>query len=68
MIHVTTCMHTIAIMYPKVMNITCFSHALDIVGSKFVTPILGLQLSSIVKKALEDYIELSLMSQCNNRD
>ena len=32
-------MRTVAIMYPKVMNITCFSHALDIVGSKFVTPI-----------------------------
>ena len=33
-------MRTIAIMYPKVMKITCFSHALDIVGSKFATPIL----------------------------
>lgn len=33
-------MRTIAIMYPKVMNITCFSHALDIVGSKFATPVL----------------------------
>ena len=31
-------MRTIEIMYPKVMNITCFSHALDIVGSKFVIP------------------------------
>ena len=31
-------MRTIEIMYPKVMNITCFSHALDLVGSKFVTP------------------------------
>ena len=31
-------MCTIGIMYPKVMNITCFSHALDLVGSKFVIP------------------------------
>ena len=31
-------MRTIEIMYPKVMNINCFSHALDLVGSKFVIP------------------------------
>ena len=29
-------MYTIEIIYPKVMSITCFSHALDLVGSKFV--------------------------------
>ena len=31
-------MRTIEIMYPKVMNITYFSHALDLVGSMFMIP------------------------------
>ena len=31
-------MHTIGIMYPGVMDIGCFSHTLDLVGTKFKTP------------------------------
>ena len=31
-------MNTLSIMYPHVMNIVCFSHSLDLVGTKFVTP------------------------------
>ena len=34
----TKAMATLTVMYPKVMNIVCFSHALDLVGSKFSTP------------------------------
>ena len=31
-------MHTIGIMYPGVMDIGCFSHTLDLVGTNFKTP------------------------------
>ena len=31
-------MDTLSIMYPRVMNIVCFSHSLDLVGKKVVTP------------------------------
>ena len=30
--------NTLRIMYPKTMNVICFSHALDLVGGTFQTP------------------------------
>ena len=33
-------MQTIGVMYPDVMDIGCFSHTLDLVGTKFKTPTL----------------------------
>ena len=34
-------MRTVAIMYPSVMDIGCFSHTLDLVGSHFQLPTLS---------------------------
>lgn len=31
---------TVGVMYPKILNVGCFSHTLDYVGQKFSTPIL----------------------------
>ena len=33
-------MKTIKVMYPQVLDIGCFSHTIDHVGEKFVTPVL----------------------------
>ena len=34
-------MRTLAVVYPKVMDIGCFSHTIDRVGEHFKTPILS---------------------------
>lgn len=69
-------MRTVEIMYPKVMNITCFSHALDIVGSKFETPTLDkftkhwfmiVQHSSKAKLLWRETTEQSLKSYSSTR-
>lgn len=31
----------LSIIYPKIMDVRCFSHTLDLVGEKFKTPILS---------------------------
>lgn len=33
-------MRTVSIMYPKILDIGCFSHTLDLVGKKFEVPTL----------------------------
>ena len=33
-------MRTLAVVYPSIVDIGCFSHTIDLVGSKFATPML----------------------------
>ena len=42
-------MRTVKIVYPKVLDIGCFSHTIDHVGDKFKTPILNEFVSNLVK-------------------
>ena len=39
-------MNTISVIYPNMLDIGCFSHALDHVGEKFATPVLSTFCSS----------------------
>ena len=34
-------MDVVKIVYPKIMDVRCFSHTLDLVGDKFKTPLLA---------------------------
>lgn len=48
-------MRTIAIMYPGVMDIGCFSHTLDLVGANFKTPTLDKFMKHWVKMFQNSY-------------
>ena len=63
----------VQIMCPKVMDVRCFSHTLDIVGDKFKTTILtifGISLfshSPKTKMLWKDYTGKAMASYCKTR-